>query len=88
MLRLPCPNCGERPLAELTFGGEPPSVPDWVVDADERDVDLAWMLDNVQGVATERWFHHAGCRRWFTIHRDTRTDAIVPSPGTPDPTPP
>ncbi len=35
------------------------------------------MFDNVAGVTTERWFHAAGCRRWVTIRRDTRTDQVV-----------
>jgi heterotetrameric sarcosine oxidase delta subunit len=35
------------------------------------------MFDNVAGVTTERWFHAAGCRRWLTLRRDTRTDAVV-----------
>ena len=25
----------------------------------------------------ERWFHEFGCRRWSTIRRDTRTDAVL-----------
>ena len=35
------------------------------------------MLDNADGPTTERWFHEAGCRRWHTIRRDTRTDEIL-----------
>ena len=30
-----------------------------------------------RGPSTERWFHHAGCRRWLTLRRDTRTDEIL-----------
>ena len=76
MLRIPCPNCGVRPVEEFAFGGEPPSVPDWITDPDERDVDEVWMYDNVAGITTERWFHQAGCRRWLTLRRDTRTDTL------------
>ena len=65
MLWLTCPNCGERPGDEFRFGGEPP--PD-----ESNNVDHVWMLDNTFGEETERWFHEAGCRRWFTIIRDTR----------------
>ena len=25
----------------------------------------------------ERWFHAAGCRRWLTLRRDTRTDEVL-----------
>jgi len=24
----------------------------------------------------ERWFHFAGCRRWLTVERDTRTNVV------------
>jgi heterotetrameric sarcosine oxidase delta subunit len=27
---------------------------------------------------TERWVHTAGCRRWFTLVRDTVTHTITP----------
>jgi sarcosine oxidase delta subunit len=35
------------------------------------------MHDNLEGITTERWFHAAGCRRWLTLRRDTRTDRVV-----------
>jgi heterotetrameric sarcosine oxidase delta subunit len=77
MLWITCPTCGERPVAEFRFGGELPHVPDHLTDPTERDVDYAWMYDNVAGITTERWFHAAGCRRWLTLRRDTRTDRVV-----------
>ncbi len=77
MLWLRCPSCGLRPVEEFTFGGEP-RVPDaTIVDLVARDVDYAWMYDNPDGPTIERWFHHAGCRRWLTAGRDTRTDTVV-----------
>lgn len=77
MLWLTCPNCGRRPVDEFAFGGEFPTVPDWITDPVEREVDYVWMFDNVAGPTTERWFHHAGCRRWQTIRRDTTTDEVL-----------
>jgi heterotetrameric sarcosine oxidase delta subunit len=77
MLWLTCPTCGERPVTEFGFGGELPHVPDSLTDAAERNLDYVWMLDNVAEVTTERWFHAAGCRRWVTVRRDTRTDQVV-----------
>ena len=77
MLWLTCPNCGRRPVDEFAFGGEFPTVPDRITDPSERDVDYVWMFDNVAGPSTERWFHHAGCRRWHTAHRDTTTDEVL-----------
>jgi heterotetrameric sarcosine oxidase delta subunit len=64
-------------VAEFRFGGELPHVPEHLTDPAARDVDYAWMFDNVAGLTTERWFHAAGCRRWLTLRRDTRTDRVV-----------
>jgi heterotetrameric sarcosine oxidase delta subunit len=77
MLWLTCPVCGRRPIDEFSFGGELPTVPDRITDPAERDVDHVWMFDNVAGITTERWFHHAGCRRWHTVRRDTITDTVI-----------
>lgn len=72
-LLVPCPHCGPRPFAEFTFGGElrPIEAPDA-----EADFARVYLRDNAAGVQQERWFHAAGCRRWLTIARDTRTDRI------------
>jgi len=80
MLWLTCPNCGRRPIDEYAFGGELPDVPERITGPEARDVDYVWMFNNVNGVATERWFHHAGCRRWHTVRRDTSTDEVVAAP--------
>jgi sarcosine oxidase, subunit delta len=77
MLWITCPNCGSRPVEEFRYGGEFPTIADGLTDADERNIDYLWMFDNVAGVATERWFHEAGCRRWHTAHRDTVGDRFV-----------
>ena len=77
MPELDCPNCGRRPIEEFTFGGERPTVPDRITDPLERDVDYAWMHDNLSGLTTERWFHAAGCRRWLTVRRNTTIDAVL-----------
>ena len=34
------------------------------------------MRDNPKGAFAERWFHAAGCRRWFDAVRDTVTYAF------------
>ena len=77
MLWLDCPRCGRRPIDEFTFGGERRPVPDSIADPDERDFDEVWVFENPDGVATERWFHAFGCRRWLTVRRDTSTDTVV-----------
>ena len=75
-IRIPCPHCGERPLQEFVLG-EIPEVPDSITDPEERAFDRAFMHGNVAGPVTERWFHVYGCRRWVTVRRDTRDDALL-----------
>lgn len=84
-LRLTCPNCGWRPYTEFWFGGEVPgptgSSPGEPPAADragvlETDFARVWLRRNSCGVQHERWFHHAGCRRWHTARRDTLTNEV------------
>ncbi len=35
------------------------------------------MRSNPKGAHRERWYHEAGCRRWFNIERDTLTHEIL-----------
>jgi len=77
-IRIPCPNCGPRPIEEFVYG-EISVVPDSLNDPDERDLDRAFMRENSEGPTTERWFHTYGCRRWLTLRRDTRNDEIIPA---------
>jgi heterotetrameric sarcosine oxidase delta subunit len=71
-----CPVCGARPIEEFVYG-EIPTVPASITDPAAIDVDRGFMRTNVEGAQAERWFHLYGCRRWFTIRRDTRTDEII-----------
>ena len=41
--------------------------------SDEEWADYLFMRDNPKGPFRERWFHSAGCRRWFNAVRDTAT---------------
>lgn len=74
MLWVTCPTCGARPFEEFRYGSVFPVTPASTTTADDINVDQAWMMDNIDGPTLERWFHEAGCRRWFTARRDTRTD--------------
>jgi sarcosine oxidase, subunit delta len=77
MLWITCPTCGSRPFEEFRYGGEFPGWPARLTDANDQIVDYTWMLDNFDGPSTERWFHEAGCRRWHTAKRNTRTDEFL-----------
>jgi sarcosine oxidase subunit delta len=69
---LDCPNCGRRSYHEFWFGGE---LRSWSPDpTPEQDYETTWLRANLAGPQLERWFHYAGCRRWLTVERDTRTN--------------
>jgi heterotetrameric sarcosine oxidase delta subunit len=72
-LRVTCPNCGPRPYVEFWFGGEP-SANESGANPLEADFARVWLRTNAYGVQRERWFHHAGCRRWHTAERNTLTN--------------
>ncbi len=84
-LRLTCPNCGSRPHTEFWFGGEVEAHPaEGVREAGaadhsaalEADFARVWLRRNTYGLQRERWFHHAGCRRWHTADRNTLTNEV------------
>jgi len=75
-LLIPCPNCGLRPYSEFWCSGELPEGGHGSAVDPESDFARTWLRRNVAGPQRERWFHHAGCRRWLTLTRDTRTNAV------------
>ena len=75
-IKIPCPNCGARPLEEFLFG-EVPVVPDSIKGEEQRDFDWAFMRSNPEGPVIERWYHVYGCRRWVTVTRDTTDETIL-----------
>lgn len=88
MLLIRCPWCGPRDEIEFRYGGQAhvayPSAPDAL--SDDEWADFLFMRDNPKGAFAERWFHTAGCRRWFDAVRDTATyefGATTPPPVAP-----
>ena len=84
MLLIPCPWCGPRDEIEFRYGGQAgvayPADPDALTDAEWAD--YLFMRENPKGDWTERWFHAAGCRRWFDTVRSTATNEFrEPSAG-------
>jgi sarcosine oxidase subunit delta len=79
VLLIHCPWCGPRDEVEFRYGGQAhvayPSDPSALSDA--AWADFLFMRDNPRGAWRERWFHAAGCRRWFNAVRDTRTHRFV-----------
>ncbi len=75
MLLIDCPWCGPRDEVEFRYGGQAnvtyPTDPETLTDAEWAD--YLFMRDNPKGWWSERWFHTAGCRRWFNESRNTAT---------------
>jgi sarcosine oxidase subunit delta len=75
MLLVTCPWCGPRAESEFTCGGEAdiarPVDPDGLTDKEWGD--YLFMRRNSRGLHREQWHHSFGCRRWFTVERDTVT---------------
>jgi len=77
MLLIRCPHCGPRDQVEFAYGGDARCrrpAPDAPADAWHAYV---YLRDNPAGPHEEYWQHHAGCRQWFKVRRDTVTHAIL-----------
>ena len=89
MLHVPCPWCGARDETEFRYGGQAhvayPAEPDSL--SDEQWADFLFMRDNPKGDFAERWFHSAGCRRWFNVVRSTVTHEFRHAYGIGEPPP-
>ncbi len=81
MLLIRCPWCGPRDETEYHYGGQAgvayPEDP--AALSDEQWARYLFFRDNPKGPFAERWCHTSGCRRWFTVVRDTRTNEILQS---------
>src|SRR3954463_11789454 len=75
MLLIPCPWCGDREEIEFSYGGQAevayPRDPSALTD--QQWAEFLFFRDNPKGPFAERWYHFAGCRRWFNAIRDTAT---------------
>ncbi|GAA1757280.1 sarcosine oxidase subunit delta [Luedemannella helvata] len=76
MLLIRCPWCGPRNETEFHYGGQAgvtyPADPGALTD--EEWGRYLFVRANPKGGWEERWSHAAGCRRWFTVRRDTATN--------------
>ena len=81
MLLINCPHCGPRAEIEFRWGGESHIQRPGLDANDKVWADYLFYRQNPKGAHRERWFHAAGCRRWFNLVRNTvthRIDAIYP----------
>jgi heterotetrameric sarcosine oxidase delta subunit len=77
MLLIPCPWCGPRAQIEFTYGGDATMTRPALDAPVEAWAAFVYQRDNPAGPHDELWFHGAGCRRWFSARRDTRTHEIL-----------
>ena len=73
-MRIPCPFCGERDLAEFVYRGD--AAPRRPAD-DAAMLDYVYLRENPAGPLDEHWYHASGCRSWIVVTRDVRTHAIT-----------
>ena len=78
---IPCPWCGDREEIEFKYGGAAQvAYPTDPASADDAEwARYVFFRPNPKGTMAERWVHTAGCRRWFSIVRDTVTHTIRPA---------
>ena len=77
MLLIRCPHCGPRDQVEFAYGGDASVVRPAPDAPDEAWHAYVYLRDNPAGPHEEYWQHHAGCRRWFRLRRDTVTHQIL-----------
>ena len=84
MLIVPCPHCGPRNSADLSYRGEAHARPDPATTSEAEWRDYLYFRDNPAGWLRETWYCANGCRRFFTIERHTVTGEFrePPLPGT------
>jgi len=78
MLRIPCPNCGERDHVEFLYGGDASSrMPDLADDDIGRWADFVFFREDPKGEHNEYWQHQHGCRQWLIVRRHTVTHEVL-----------
>ena len=74
MILIRCPWCGPRDAGEFAYQGEARPRPDPAAATPLQWRDYLYFPANPRGEVAETWYHRMGCRRYFTIERDTATN--------------
>jgi heterotetrameric sarcosine oxidase delta subunit len=74
MILIRCPWCGPRGAAEFHYAGEAIARPDPASATPQEWRDYLYFPANPRGPVVETWYHRMGCRRFFTVERDTATN--------------
>jgi heterotetrameric sarcosine oxidase delta subunit len=83
MLLVPCPHCGPRNAADLRYVGEARTRPDPATATPAEWRAYLYIEKNPAGWLRENWYCRFGCRRYFTVERNTETNEFrnPPIPG-------
>ena len=76
-MRIPCPFCGERDVAEFTYRGDAAPIRPAADAGEAAFVDYVYLRDNPAGTIAEHWYHAQGCRNWIVLTRNTLSHAIA-----------
>jgi len=78
-MRITCPHCGERGLAEFAYHGDATVTRprDGGAAATDAWTDYVYFRDNPDGAHRELWYHAAGCHAWLVVTRDLRSHEIL-----------
>ncbi len=75
MLRINCPECGERDYTEFRYGGNASRArPSHGTSDPKVWHDHVFLFDNPKGWHREYWQHVLGCRQWLLLERNTATN--------------
>jgi sarcosine oxidase, subunit delta len=74
MMLIRCPWCGPRGAVEFHYAGELKARPGPESITPGAWRDYLYFPANPCGLVAETWYHRMGCRRFFTIERDTASN--------------
>jgi sarcosine oxidase subunit delta len=78
-MRINCPLCGERGLAEFLYHGDATVVRprDGGAAPTQAWTDYVYLRENKSGPHSELWYHSAGCHGWLVVNRDLASHEIL-----------
>jgi heterotetrameric sarcosine oxidase delta subunit len=76
MIVVPCPNCGPRSSSDLKNCGEVVDRPNPKNATIEEWRSYLYLRENLASWVKETWYCRTGCRKYFTIERNTATNEI------------
>jgi sarcosine oxidase, subunit delta len=77
VILIPCPYCGPRNAQEFRYVGEAVMRPDPNATTPEGWRVYLYTRSNPAGWAVEKWFHRAGCGRYFIVERHTMSNDVL-----------